>query len=116
MPTITNVASSDDEIAGHRGDQVEALLIDHPRHHADHRPRQQFIGDREAERLEQRALGRGLSVEAVGVERRRQERIRRGIPLVVIDAVQDADQRIAARCGSRRQARCRTRDAGSPRA
>ncbi len=81
-----------DQILEGRGDQVEAFLIDHPRHHPDERPRHRRLVGRQAVAPEHRRLGVALAGQIAGVERRGQERIARRIPFVGVDAVQNADQ------------------------
>ena len=73
-------------------DEVEALLIDHARNHADERPRHRLLADGQAVRGEHGLLGRDLPRQIVWAVRRRQERIVGGIPLRRVDPVQDADQ------------------------
>ena len=91
------VASSGRQLRGERRDQIEPLLVHHARHHADDGPRHGGVIRREPEQLEQRALRLPLPLEPLHIERRRQKRIVRRVPLVDVDAVENADQRIGSR-------------------
>ncbi len=73
-------------------DEVDALLRHQPANHAEQRRRGQR---RETDRSAQRLAVRRLRVEAPRIVALRDQRIARGIPLVDVDAVQDAAQHVA---------------------
>ena len=100
MRLITGLASTEHDergvqlrkVCGERSDQVEALLIDHPRHHADERTRQRGGVAGQTVARQDRRLRRALPRHIGRIEGSRQKRIVRRIPVVGIDPVQDADQ------------------------
>ncbi|MCX7057647.1 MAG: hypothetical protein NTZ79_10780 [Proteobacteria bacterium] len=90
------------ELRQYRDDQVDALLADQPADHADQR---YAVGNRDADACAERASYGGFSRQIVGAEAYRQVAVRAGVPLLVVDAVEDADDALAARAQEAVQAR-----------
>ncbi len=78
------------ESVGRFLDELQPLLLDEPGDHPHDRPREGVVAHREPEMLEQGPLARGLALQVLGVKVRRHIGIRRRIPCLGVDAVQDA--------------------------
>ena len=82
------------QIQAHHGvervlEQVDAFLAGHPRHHPDYRP---VFAGRQPEQIAQRARAFALAVGFRGRVSRGDFAIGGGIPLVIVGAVEDADE------------------------